>query len=135
MSLSAHAKRTVYLVLGWLMIALAAIGFVLPLMPTTIFLILAAGFFSRSSPALEAKLLGHPRFGPSLRQWRDQGAISARGKALACAGMALGLATFWIGAQPGLWLGAGVTAAMLACAAFVVSRPAPRPEPQASGLE
>ncbi|HVJ63274.1 MAG TPA: YbaN family protein [Tahibacter sp.] len=128
MSYSARAVRIGYLVLGCVLLALGVIGLVLPLMPTTIFLILAAACFGRSSPRLEAKMLAHPRFGPTLRQWREQGAISARGKTLACTGMALGVASFWFFAKPGVWLGIGGTAVFALCAAYVLSRPAPRTE-------
>lgn len=126
MSLSSRARRIGYLILGFVLLALGLIGLVLPLMPTTIFLILAAACFGRSSPRLEAKMLAHPRFGTTLRQWREEGAIGRRGKMLASAGMALGLASFWFFARPGVWLGIGVTAFFVACAAYVLSRPAPR---------
>jgi uncharacterized membrane protein YbaN (DUF454 family) len=43
-------------------------------------MILAAFCFARSSPALEARLLNHPKFGSHLIAWRDKGAISRRGK-------------------------------------------------------
>jgi uncharacterized membrane protein YbaN (DUF454 family) len=43
-------------------------------------MILAAFCFARSSPALEARLLKHPKFGVHLVAWRDKGAISRRGK-------------------------------------------------------
>ncbi len=94
------------------MVALGFIGAFLPVMPTTIFLILAAGCFARSSPSLEAWLLHHPRFGTPLRQWREQGAISRKGKAYAAAGMAAGYASFcgapgpagrWPAAWPPAW--------------------------------
>lgn len=109
------------------MVALGAIGAVLPLMPTTIFLIFAAWFFAKSSPRLEAWLLNHPQFGPVLRNWREKGAISARGKAAACGGMAFGFLVFLFAAKPGLWLGLGVAAFFAASAAYVLSRPTAPP--------
>ena len=44
------------LALGWVFVALGFIGALLPVMPTTIFLIVAAGCFARGSPRLEAWL-------------------------------------------------------------------------------
>lgn len=117
--------RLFYLIAGLLLVALGIIGAFLPLMPTTILLILAAWCFARSSPRLEAWLLNHRQFGPTLRAWRDTGAISRRSKIMACSGMTLGFALFWIGAKPALWLWLLVLVFMLGCAWFVVSRPAP----------
>ncbi len=62
--------RIMYFGLGWVMVALGVIGLVMPLMPGTVFLIIAAACFARSSPRLEAWLLDHPKFGKSLRDWR-----------------------------------------------------------------
>lgn len=122
-----HLSRTFWLVLGLLFVALGFIGALLPLMPTTIFLILAAGCFARSSPRLEAWLLAHPRFGPTLRAWREDGAIGPRAKLMACSGIALGYALFWWGARPTLILDLIVGLLMASCAAFILSRPSPRP--------
>jgi len=99
------------------------IGAFLPLMPTTIFLIMAGWCFARSSPRLEAWLLNHPRFGSLLRDWRDYGAIPRRAKIAACTGMVLGFALFWLGVHPAPLLAAAVAAGLLACGAYVVTRP------------
>lgn len=120
-------SRAFWLALGLFFVLLGIIGALLPLMPTTIFLILAAGCFARSSPRLEAWLMGHPRFGPTLIAWRRDGAIPTRAKWFACGGMLLGFAIFWWTARPGLMLELAVGLALLACACFVVSRPSPAP--------
>ena len=73
-------KQQLYLCAGLLAVALGTVGIVLPLLPTVPFMILAAYCFARSSPALEARLLNHPKFGPHLFAWREKGAISRRGK-------------------------------------------------------
>ena len=116
-------QRALYLVLGLLLVGLGAIGAVLPVMPTTIFLILAAACFARSSPRLEAWLLDHPRFGPTLRDWRANGAIRPRAKLAAFAGMAVGYALFLAGSRPPPWLALAVGTIMLGCAVYVGTRP------------
>jgi hypothetical protein len=73
-------RRFLYLGLGFAALTLGAAGVVLPLLPTVPFVLLAAFFFARSSPRLEARLLAHPRFGPHIRAWRERGAISPAGK-------------------------------------------------------
>lgn len=68
-----HRSRTVRLVwalCGLLFVALGGIGVVVPGLPTTGFLILAAWCFSHSSPRLEAWLLSLPRFGPMISDYR-----------------------------------------------------------------
>jgi uncharacterized protein len=115
--------RIPYICLGWLMLMLGVIGVFVPLMPTTIFLILASWFFARSSPRLEAWLLSHPRFGATLRAWKETGAVPRGAKATACIGMTTGFALFWIGVHPSLWLALAVAAALLASALYVVTRP------------
>ncbi|MDX8388508.1 MAG: YbaN family protein [Ghiorsea sp.] len=56
---------------GWFFVLLGAIGAVLPLLPTTPFLIVALALFSRSSPRFHQMLLENQWFGPSLKQWEE----------------------------------------------------------------
>lgn len=115
--------RWIWLVLGLVCVALGFIGAFVPLMPTTVFLIMAAACFAKSSPRLETWLLDHPRFGPTLRAWRRDRAIPPAAKLMACGGMAAGLAIFWWGAHPRWPLLLLVAAIIGLCAAYVVSRP------------
>ena len=82
--------RHLYRILGYLAVALGAIGAVLPIMPTVSFLLLAVYFFARSSPELEQKILDHPHWGPQVKDWRERRAISRSSKTIAIGAMATG---------------------------------------------
>ncbi|MVZ98632.1 DUF454 domain-containing protein [Sphingorhabdus sp. IMCC26285] len=86
-------KRRLYLAAGFTSVALGTLGTVLPLLPTVPFMILAAFCFARSSPALEARLMDHPRFGHHLVAWREKGVVSRRAKWSAATAFAISLAT------------------------------------------
>lgn len=109
--------------LGWVMVALGFIGIFLPIMPTTIFLILAAACFSHSSPRFERWLLDHQWFGPSIRRWRESRAIPLKAKLVAIGSMAGGYAVMLFTVGPTGWINAIVAVFLLACAAYVASRP------------
>jgi hypothetical protein len=79
--------RGLWLALGGLFLGLGLLGVVLPVLPTTPFLLLAAGCFARSSPRLHRWLLGHPVLGPPIRDWEENGAISRKAKRLAVGSM------------------------------------------------
>jgi len=111
-----HASRTVRAVfvgLGMTALALGIAGIVLPVLPTTPFVLLAAFCFSRGSLRCETWLLQHPRFGPMVQDWRANRAIPLRAKQLASVMMVVGCA--WAGwvmpARVG-WLPALVCAAV-----------------------
>lgn len=69
--------------IGLLFLLLAIIGVVLPLLPTTPFVILAAACFARSSPRLHGWLLNSEVFGPALRDWENNKCVSQRVKIIA----------------------------------------------------
>lgn len=77
----------VYVVLGCVFVGLGVVGAVLPVLPTTPFLLLAGFFFVRSSPRLNDRLLRSPLFGPFLRDWHQHRGVRPRVKVIAVAVM------------------------------------------------
>lgn len=117
-------RRVAWFALGAAALGLGALGVVVPLLPTTPFVLLAAFAFSRSSDRCHAWLLGHRVFGPLIRNWRAHGAISRPAKVAGILAM---------GAVVGVSVAINAPSALLAVqalvlvavAAFVLSRPGP----------
>ncbi|MCU0890644.1 MAG: YbaN family protein [Sandarakinorhabdus sp.] len=80
--------RTLWLLLGLTSLAFGIAGVVLPLLPTTPFVLLAAYCFARSSPRLHDWLLANRTFGPLILNWEKHRAIAPRAKLLAVLSMA-----------------------------------------------
>lgn len=108
--------------LAALAVLLGLIGVVVPGLPTVPFLLLAAWAASRGWPALEARLLAHPRHGPTIRHWRERGAIPRRAKWLASAMMLLSAGVLWHTTLP-LAARVGIPLFMLAVALWMWTRP------------
>lgn len=114
--------RILWQTLGFTALALGGVGVVLPVLPTTPFVILAAFAFGRSSPRLRAWLETHRVFGPAIRDWESNGAIHPRYKITACVVMAaVLLASVLAGLPPAVLAIQAVC--MGAAALFVLTRP------------
>lgn len=112
----------VWCTLAYLFIGLGTAGIVLPLLPTTPFLLLALWAATRGSPRLAGWLQGHPRFGPYLCAWREERAIPFRAKVTACLLLTLSFVILWVGnAHP--WLLAALAVLFSGVALFIVTRP------------
>lgn len=127
-----HAKlssnglgRTLWLMLAVVSLVLGIIGIVLPVLPTTPFILLAAFAAARGSARLHAWMRNHARFGPMLRDWERDGAVSRRAKILASA-MMTGSAVVMFVFTPHWWIAAGTSAIMLTVAIWLWRRPEPR---------
>ena len=118
------ASRLVWLTIGLAALAAAAVGVLLPLIPTTPFVILAAFAFMKSSTRLHDWLVNHRVFGPMILDWRDHGAISTAAKRVAIASMG---AVFLLSmvVQAPVWVLAVQAPVLGICIWYVGSRPLP----------
>ena len=116
------AARLLWRALALLSLALGVVGAVLPVLPTVPFLILAAWAGSKGWPALEQWLLNHDRFGPSIRGWREHGAVPRRAKWLATV-MMTGSAVMLALSPAPLIIKFGVPTSMAAVAVWLWRRP------------
>jgi uncharacterized membrane protein YbaN (DUF454 family) len=67
-------------VVGIVSVSLATLGIVVPLLPTTPFLLLAAACFVRSSDRLHRWLMEHRVYGPIIRGYREHRALPTSSK-------------------------------------------------------
>lgn len=96
--------RWVWLALGFVCVGLGSIGAVVPGLPTTVFFVMAAACFSRSSPRFEQWVLTRPGVGPLVRDYRAGLGMPKRAKVAAVAsivvmcGLSAGFAvdTWWV---------------------------------------
>jgi uncharacterized membrane protein YbaN (DUF454 family) len=89
----------IYVASGVVCVALAAIGVVVPGMPTTVFVIMASYLFARSCPAFDRWLQENRWFGPSLKAYKETGGMPARAKAIAVASMWSGICVSMVAMQ------------------------------------
>ena len=75
-----RAMRALFVALGLLFVGLGIAGAVLPVLPATPFLLLAAACFARASERFYNRLLNNPAFGPTIREWRRHRSIAFRTK-------------------------------------------------------
>jgi uncharacterized membrane protein YbaN (DUF454 family) len=133
-------RKIIYITLGTIFVGLGAIGAVVPLMPTTVFLLLAAFFYSRSSDRFHSWLLHNRVFGEYLRNYQEGRGMTAKHKMRA-------IIVLWATIGLSMWLVPSVTArVVLALVASGVTiflllfvktyRPdADRPSPQEASRE
>ncbi|MEX0782917.1 MAG: YbaN family protein [Dehalococcoidia bacterium] len=96
--------RPLLLAAGAVLVGIGAIGVFVPLLPTTIFLILAAACFGRSSPGAYRWLTTNRAFGPMLRDYNEGRGATLRAKVTSIMALWLGLAlAAWLVGNP--WVG------------------------------
>lgn len=120
------AGRVVYLAIGFFFVGLGVLGAVLPVLPTTPFLLISLWAFSKSSVRFERWLLEHKRFGPRLLAWRLNRVIPLPAKLAAWGSMLASLTIMVIARRP--WWQIGLAASVMAIGAtYVASKPSRPP--------
>jgi len=117
--------RVLLKVAGFFFVALGLIGAVLPILPTTIFMILAAGCFARSSPRFRAWLIGHRIFGPPVRAWGAEGAIPMPAKIIAVSAIFLSFGVTVTFAPLPFWADIALGAGLFVLSLYIITRPEP----------
>ena len=116
--------RVLWLLAGLMSVAIGAVGVVLPLLPTTPFLLIAAFAFARSSTRLNNWLREHRSFGPLIDNWHRDGSIDRKVKRLAIIVILMTPVITWLFGAP-LWIIVCQIAVLSAAAVFILTRPLP----------
>ena len=116
-------KAQLLFVFGWFCIGLGVVGVVLPLLPTTPFLLLALWAFSRSSPRFQSWLWSHNILGPYVRDWVTFHVIPVKAKILSIVMMSLSFAWVLFYSQLSLYLLFAVGMCLACVGVYIITRP------------
>lgn len=106
-------RKAVLIFVGTVCVALGVLGIFLPLMPTTVFLLMAAYCYSRSSERFHNWLLSNRLFGSYIKNYKSGQGISMRQKVST-------LAMLWASIGISIWLlGAGFWSTLILAAVAI----------------
>ena len=71
-------KRILFIILGWMFVVIGVLGVILPVLPTTPFLLVALACFVRSSKRCHQILLNNRIFGEGLRDWENNRTVKRK---------------------------------------------------------
>ena len=92
-----RAVRTLFFALGCLLVATGVVGIFLPLLPSTVFFLMAAPCFSKSSPAAHRWLTTNRLFGKQLSNYQNERGATVATKTIT-------LVSLWGGITLAMWL-------------------------------
>lgn len=119
--------RLLWVLAGLLAVTVGAIGVVVPLLPTTPFLLIAAFAFARSSTRLTLWLHEHQKFGSLIDNWHRYGSIDRRSKQISMIVIVVTPIVTWFLGAP-LWAIGGQVVVLACSATFIMTRPLPPQE-------
>lgn len=122
-------RKAALIILGWAFVALGMAGAVLPVLPTTPFMLVALWCFAKSSERFHGWLFHHPVFGPPLRDWEMHRVIPTYAKVVALSSMAASM-IYVIGFSRAPWWAMAIMGAVCAAGAvFILTKPGRRAAP------
>jgi uncharacterized membrane protein YbaN (DUF454 family) len=126
--------RGVYVVAGVASLLLGLIGLFLPVMPTTVFVLIAAFFFARSSERLHSWIVGHGVFGPLVSDFQSGLGIPLYAKVWATVAIMAGFGTSMALFVANLGARMVMTATAVLIIWYVLSRPTKKPASAEAGF-
>ncbi|QVW22153.1 DUF454 family protein [Pseudomonas hormoni] len=127
-SSASKLTRILFGALAYISLAIGLIAIVVPGLPTTEFILLAAWAATKSSPRLSAWLENHRLFGPILSNWRNGKIVARRAKVSATVSMLLCAGLMWVMLDHG-WPVYLAIAGMSLGNLWIWSRPESAPQP------
>jgi uncharacterized membrane protein YbaN (DUF454 family) len=121
--LETRGGRLALAAVGWICLGLGVVTLFLPLLPTTVFLLVALWALSQSSAPGYRWLREHPRLGPTMREWDDHGVIPPRAKILAITGLVSSEAVIGFFADDNWLIVAIVAVVTVPMAIYIATRP------------
>ncbi|MGD8325614.1 MAG: YbaN family protein [Sphingomonadales bacterium] len=120
--------RPVFFTLGLFFVAIGGLGVILPVLPTTPFMLLALWCFARSSKTFHDWLFHHRLFGPPLQRWESYRVIPLGAKIFALTSMTASAIYVLLVPRPPLYASLMMLAFMAYGAYFILSKPSRPPE-------
>lgn len=116
-------QRPIFLALGLICVGIGMVGVVLPILPTTPFMILATLCFAKSSRRLNDWLYAHRLFGPPLVRW-DRYRVIPRGAKFTALAAMLASMVYVVAFSSAPWpLVAALAAVCVFGASYILSKP------------
>jgi uncharacterized membrane protein YbaN (DUF454 family) len=121
--MTSRLGRGFYAVLGFVSLGLGIAGYIVPVLPGTVFLLIATYFFFKSSDRMYRWVMNHRRFGPTVRAYRAGHGIRRRVKVYAITLMLISVGFSLVFAVEGTVMRVLLVALAAAGAAFILTRP------------
>ena len=77
-----NLKKTIYIILGIIFFSIGVLGYYMPVLPGTIFLIISAYFFMHSSNKLYKRIINNPIYGNPIKQYIENHIIPFKTKVI-----------------------------------------------------